>query len=239
MSSDDELLASRSDGVLEIVLNRPDQSNALSPLIVEAILDAISGADRIQMAVIRGEGRNFCAGFDLSDLARLTDADLLWRFVRIELMLQAVHHAPFPIVAFAHGHVVGAGADLFAACTHRVADRSARFRMPGWNFELGLGTQRLTNVVGTDAARDLLIGTRSFEIDEAHDLGLVNEIVETADWSEVKVRWLERSSTLSRRAVADLLAVTMDDTRAHDLATVVRTAARAGLKARIEAYRSA
>lgn len=234
-----ELLIKRTGDLLELTLNRPDQSNALSPSLVEAILDAFAETDGVRLGVIRGAGRNFCAGFDLSDLAELSDGDLLWRFVRIELMLQAVHHAPFPIVAFAHRHVVGAGADLFAACTHRVATGDARFRMPGWNFELALGTRRLARRVGSDRARDMLIDTRSVEADEAVAIGLASEQAEPDQWPSIQSRWAERAATLPPYASKEMLALTGEDTRALDLAAVASTAGRPGLKERIEAFRAA
>jgi len=136
-------------------------ANALSPDLVEALLNEITTATDIRLCVIKAEGRNFCAGFDLSDIDGLSDGDLLLRFTRIETLLQAVHHAPFPVIAFAQGHVIGAGADLFAACWQRIAAPNAKFRFPGWQFELALGTRRLTRLVGTDNARDLLIDTKT------------------------------------------------------------------------------
>ncbi|MGI9595111.1 MAG: enoyl-CoA hydratase/isomerase family protein [Acidimicrobiales bacterium] len=233
-----ELVIDRSGDRLGLTLNRPDQSNALSPALVEAMLAALADADGVRFCTIRGEGRNFCAGFDLSDLSDLSDGDLLWRFVRIELMLQAVHHAPFPIVAFAHRHVVGAGADLFAACTNRVAAGDARFRMPGWNFELALGTLRLARRVGTDRARDMLIDARTVEAEEALAIGLAGELAEADQWPAIEQRLAERATSMPPYATAEMLALTGDDTRALDLAAVAATAGRPGLKQRIEAFRA-
>ena len=68
--------------------------------------------------------------------------------MRIETLLQAVHHAPFAVAAFAQGQAVGAGADLFAVSWRCVAVLDARFRMFGWNFELVLGTRRLLRLIG-------------------------------------------------------------------------------------------
>lgn len=233
-----ELSTDRTNSVLQLTLNRPDQANALSPNLVEGLLTELADLDDIRLVVIRGEGRNFCGGFDLSDIAQLSDGDLLWRFVRIELLLQAVAHAPVPTVALAQRHIVGAGADLFAACTHRVADSSARFRMPGWNFELGLGTRRLAALVGSDAARDMLIDTRSVTVEEARAMGLVNEVVEPDGWDAVVDGWAERAQQLSPKAVTDMLSLTRPDTRIEDLATIALTAGRPGLKQRIETYRA-
>ncbi|MFC1560534.1 enoyl-CoA hydratase/isomerase family protein, partial [Pseudomonadota bacterium] len=115
--------------LLQLTLNRPSSANALSPELTEALIQALTQTAGVRLCVIRGAGRHFCAGFDLSDLDSLSDGDLLWRFLRIETLLQAVYHAPFAVVALGHGQMVGAGADLFAACWRRIAAADTRIRM--------------------------------------------------------------------------------------------------------------
>ncbi len=238
MSQSDNALIERSGQLLTIILNRPEQANAINQEMVDAILQAFDNADGVRAATIRAEGRNFCAGFDLSDIESLSDGDLLWRFLRIETMLQAVHHAPFPVMAQAHGHVVGAGADLFAACWQRIASPDARFQMPGWNFELALGTRRLTALIGADAARDMLIDTRRLDAQQALEIGLASSVSPVDDWPAVTEKFVERSQSLPADAVTSMLALTRTDTRDADLAAIVQTAGRPGLKERISQYRT-
>ena len=108
MTSPDEtpLELHQDDGLLQLTLNRPDKANALNPDLTEALIDAITRASNVRLCVIRGAGRHFCSGFDLADIDELSDGDLLWRFLRIETLLQALHHAPFAVVALAHGNAV-------------------------------------------------------------------------------------------------------------------------------------
>ena len=227
----------RADGALSITLNRPDSVNALCPDMVEAIIDCLSDVDGIRSCVIRGNGKHFCAGFDLSDIESLSDGDLLWRFLRIEKMLQMVHHAPFPIMALAHGAVIGAGADLFAACWQRLAAPGSRFRMPGWNFELALGTRRLARLIGADAAREMLIDTSQVDTERALELGLASGIATVDEWEGRIDVFRQRSQTLTPTAVKSMLGLTLVDSRTEDLAAIVETAGRPGLKERILAYR--
>ena len=236
-SAEPVLRVERSDDLLALTLNRPKQGNALSPALVEALIETLDAAESVRLCVLRGEGRHFCTGFDLSDLEALSDGDLLWRFLRIETLLQMVHHAPFPVAAFAQGQVVGAGADLFAACWQRVAAPDAKFRMPGWNFELALGTRRLTNLIGQDAARDLLIDTKVLPAEGALSCGLATELADPGAWPAMIDGLLERASTLPPNALSALFEVTIKDTRDADLAAVVKTAGRPGLKERVAAYR--
>lgn len=235
--TDNRLITENDDGVLTLTLNRPDHANALDPELTESLIEAIDSARDIRLCVVRGNGRHFCAGFDLSDLENLSDGDLLWRFLRIETLLQTIHHARFPVAAFAQGQAVGAGADLFAACWYRVVTPETRFKMPGWNFELALGTRRLTRLIGQDAARDLLIDTRSMLADEASKCKLVSEIARVENWSEIIAQLSNRTSVLSNKAIEQMLALTTADSRDEDIAAVVRTAGRPGLKERILRYR--
>ena len=92
------LLTTHHDRVTTCTLNRPDKLNALNANLVEWLIQAMEGAriKNSQLVVFRGTGRAFCAGFDLSDLTVMSDADLLYRFVRIETLLQAIYTAPMP-----------------------------------------------------------------------------------------------------------------------------------------------
>ena len=237
-SYDPDLICTREDDVLLLTLNRGSKANSLTPTLVEDLITALDQPDNVRMAVIRGEGKHFCAGFDLSDISELSDGDLLWRFVRIELLLQKIYHSPFPIVALGHGQIVGAGADLFVACWHRVAAPCAKLKMPGWNFELALGTGRLAALIGQDAARDILIDTRSISAEQAREVGLASNLIEKEGWEDLVTTLAARARSLPTEATTNMLALTGSENAELDLAALVRSAARPGLKARIEKYRN-
>jgi len=239
MTSDvSDLICTHEDDVLTLSLNRANKANSLAPNLVEDLIAALDQALDVRMAIIQGEGKHFCAGFDLSDIADLSDADLLWRFVRIELLLQKIYLSPFPVVALAHGQIVGAGADLFAACWRRVLAPDSKLKMPGWNFELALGTGRLAALIGQDAARDLLIDSTSITAEYALEIGLATDLVSTEDWSVLSSELATRASALPPLATSGVMALTRSDRTEYDLAALVRSAAKPGLKARIEKYRS-
>ena len=227
----------QQDDLLQLTLNRPHSANALNPDLTEALIRALTQTAGIRLCVIRGAGRHFCSGFDLSDLDNLSDGDLLWRFLRIETLLQTIYHAPFAVVALGHGQMIGAGADLFAACWRRVATANARVRMPGWNFELALGTRRLTHLVGRDAARDLLIDTKVLSADESLNCGLATDLASQQEWPGLIDELRQRSGALSSVALQNMLELTTSDSRSDDIAAIVNSAGRPGLKDRIIAYR--
>lgn len=237
-SYDPDLICTREDDVLLLTLNRGSKANSLTPTLVEDLITALDQPDNVRMAVIRGEGKHFCAGFDLSDISELSDGDLLWRFVRIELLLQKIYHSPFPIVALGHGQIVGAGADLFVACWHRVVAPCVKLKMPGWNFELALGTGRLAALIGQDAARDMLIDTRSISAENAREIGLASDLIGKEGWEDLVTTLGARARTLPTEATTNMLALTGSKNAELDLAALVRSAARPGLKARVEKYRN-
>ena len=196
-------------------------------------------ADGTRLLILDAAGKHFCAGFDLSRLDECSDGDLLLRFVRVETALQALYHLPFPTLALAKGRAMGAGADLFAACSRRVAAPGTQFRMPGLAFGILLGTRRLAARIGADAARRIQNETRQFDAAEALGLGFATDIVEEEAWPGVIEAAAAGANTLSADATAALFEATITDTRAQDMADLVASAARPGLTQRIQAYRDA
>ncbi len=216
-------------GTTTLTLTRPERGNALSPMLVEALLQAVQQAAQdpaTHTLVLRGEGRHFCTGLDLSELEALGDGELLWRLVRIELMLAALWHAPMRTVAVTQGRAWGAGADLFVACEQRVALPGATFRFPGARFGVVLGTRRLAERIGADAAREAVIGGLELDTAAALRTGLASAAAESLFEPVVH--------TATARA---LRAATREDRRDADLAALVRSAAEPGLQARVAAYR--
>lgn len=226
-----------ADGVAHLTLSRPERGNALGPDLVEQALEGLERAvaEGVRLVVLRGAGRHFCTGFDLSDLPDLSEGDLLLRVVRIETLLQAVHHAPVPTLAVAHGSTFGAGADLLAACQHRWASPGTRFAFPGAGFGLALGTRRLALRVGGEAARDLVGSGRRIAADEAMALGLIHRIVEP-ETLDAEIAAVAGRLAIDRETTSRVWSLTLPDSRQADMANLVASAARPGLKHRIAAY---
>lgn len=228
----------RCAGVQTLTLARPGRGNALAPDLVEALLAAVHEAcadPGLHTLVLRGEGRNFCTGFDLSDLETASDGDLLHRFVRIEALLAALWHAPLRTVVAVDGRAWGAGADLFAACDLRAATAQASFRFPGPAFGLVLGTRRLAERIGVDAARRAAVEGLTLDAASACAQGLVTHLVDDIE------AWIEAATVplaVDRETLRQLHRATRDDRSDADLAALVRSASRPGLQQRIAAYRA-
>ena len=233
-------LTIRRDGTLtELTLARPAKANALSAELVEALLAAVlaAGGDGTRLLVLRGDGKNFCAGFDFSDIETATDGDLLHRIVRLEILLQALYHAPVATLALCRGGTYGAGADLVASCDRRVAAPGTIFRVPGLRFGIALGTRRLAQRIGADKALEILGSARTFDAEEAIKIGFIDEVADAGHWAAT-VTAMRAAQKLDSRAHALLKERVQTDTRDADMAALVRSASAPGLKERIEAFRA-
>lgn len=228
----------RDGPVTTLTLNRPEKHNALSAAVVDTLLDALDEAcsDGTRLLVLTGEGKGFSGGFDFGEVDRQSEGDLVLRFIRIEMLLQALYHAPYTTLAFAHGACYGAAADIVCCCARRVAAPGTKFRMPGLLFGVTLGTRRLAEVVGVDAARRFLETSPVFDADEARECGFINSVVRREAWTDVLEAARAAALHLPRDAQRLLLRRTVEDRRDEDLAALVRSAARPGVKARLEEF---
>lgn len=230
----------QEDGIVHLTLARPERGNALAPDLVESLHSALQACHdnpAVHTLVLRGEGRHFCTGLDLTDLDGCTDAELLQRLVRIELLLDTVWRSPLRTVAIAQGRAWGAGADLFAACERRAAISGATFRFPGARFGIVLGTRRLAERIGADRARRAVIDGLELDADQALAWGLASEAADptvAAIAPGLCAPVVDAPTARALRVATDPDASTRADA---DLAALVRSAARPGLQVRIQAYR--
>ncbi len=238
---DNELLRSHAGHVTRLTLNRPAKANALSASLVEALINAVEYAatDGTRLLILDGNGNHFCAGFDFTGYEAASEGDLVLRFIRIEHLLQRVYHAPYATLGLAHGGNFGAGADLVCACGTRIAAPASSFRMPGLRFGLVLGTRRLAQRIGADAARDVLGTSRTFDAGEALRLGFISRVAAQSEWQVAADAAQTNSEALTQPALARLNAQLAADTREADMAALAQSASVPGLKERIRIFREA
>ncbi|MGY3614832.1 enoyl-CoA hydratase/isomerase family protein [Bradyrhizobium sp. USDA 10063] len=222
-----------------IKIDRPEKANALDAATVanlhEAVLATIAEGSSFALA---SDGKAFCGGFDFTCIEQQSAGDLLLRFVRIELLLQAVSSAPVVSFALLNGAAFGAGADLAAACAYRIGTSRTKFRFPGFRFGVALGTRRLVNIVGADGARAILLENRTLSAEEALEAGLLTHLVDESELLPTAEHLMAQHEGLSHNAAADLLRVTRVDTNNADLADLIRSLAPEGLHGRIARYRA-
>lgn len=173
-------------GVATITLNRPDALNALNEPLSDAVVEVVRGlkgrAD-VRVVVLRGAGRGFCSGGDLSmlnDFRQLTIEQGAARMMSFYKRFLTLRELEVPVVTVIHGSAIGAGACLTLISDVRVATEEARI---GFNFlKLGLhpglgATEFLPRVVGEARATELLLTGRTLTGREAEAMGLVHTCV--------------------------------------------------------------
>lgn len=219
-----------------IRLNQPARSNALSAELVEALLEGVTGAieSGARVLVLSGEGRSFCGGFDLSTLADETDASLVYRFLRIEQLLQTLYYAPCYTVALAHGPVSGAGADLVAVCARRIAAPDVSFRFPGARFGVVLGTERLIQLVGP-RGRSLVLEQQKIDAQEAARINLVDNLATPEDWDAEIVQIMQGATTVTAAVTQQIMQLKQSEGM-RDLGNLASSIINPGLKARMQTY---
>jgi enoyl-CoA hydratase/carnithine racemase len=177
------LLEERAQGVLRLILNRPEARNALSIELMMEIVEALGRAAEereARVVVIAGAGPAFCAGHDLRELRLDPRRETYQRIFALcsELML-AIVRLPKPVIAEVQGVATAAGCQLVATCDLAVAAEEARFATPGVNIGLFCTTPMvaLTRAVGRKAAMEMLLTGELIDAATAHSLGLVNRVV--------------------------------------------------------------
>ena len=232
------LWVKREGPIKRVTLNRPEKRNALSlELATELMLEAQrSETDGTRLLVLRGEGPGFCAGFDFSQFPACSAGDLLLHFVRIEQMLQAFAHTSVDTLVCVHGQTIGAGADLTLACRHRVGAADTKMMFPGARFGLVLGLRRLADCVGSDRAQGLIGGQSKIGAQQAKEMGMLNEVLESNQWPAYEAQVLAHVLATPVDARAMVLRATRRDTREQDLNDLVQSGAVLDIKERLAVY---
>jgi enoyl-CoA hydratase/carnithine racemase len=203
----DHLRYETHDGVAEIVLDRPEVLNALSAgpggtgdQILAALTEA--GADpTLGCVVLRGAGRAFCTGGDLTgNVPRETPAEELAFLERADAFHEAVRGSTVPVIAAVHGLCLGAGVSLATACDLVVAADDARFGFPEGRMGL-VGAGPITTVVGRQWAKFLILTGELIDADQARTLGLVLTVEPAAELRDRAFDLASRISRMPRDAV--------------------------------------
>ena len=195
-----EVLVERpDDGVALVRIDRPEVKNALNMAVRLTLADCfieLGNDDEVRCIVLAGNGTDFAAGADLTEMAEAGAVEMMLRGTH--LLWQAIADCPKPVIAAVNGYALGGGCELAMHADIIIAGEGARFGqtevkvgiMPGAG-----GTQRLTRAVGKFKAMKMVLTGEIIPGAEADAMGLASEVV--AD-DQVEVRALE----LARRIAA-------------------------------------
>lgn len=190
-------------------LNTPEKLNPLSTRCLNELVAAAAWFDEhddVRVVIVHGAGRAFTAGADLASFdgpAGTLPRDAADAGRR---MAEAIERMQAVTIAAVHGHCIGGGVVLAAACDLRVAAASTNFAIPEVDLGIPLawgGIQRLVREIGPAATRELVMTCRSFTAAEAHMRGMINTVsaddAYLAD-AEAMAEGLAKKSRLTLRA---------------------------------------
>ncbi len=192
-TADTDLLYEVKDRVATITLNRPDKLNAFTGPMITAWARALQEAqqdDNVNVVVVTGAGRAFCAGGDVARMGEgepspLDHKNELWEHIhRVPLTLEAMDK---PVIAMVNGVAVGAGMGMALMCDLRIASDEARFSTGYVKVGLVPGdgdTYFLPRLIGTARALELLWTSDFVDAIHAERLGIVNHVVPAAELRE-------------------------------------------------------
>jgi methylglutaconyl-CoA hydratase len=178
------VLYAESNRIATITLNRPDKRNAITYELMSDLVMALKQAasSSAQVVIITGAGKAFCAGMDLDNLKQLTGRTHEQNVQDSETMaslFRELYDFPTPTIAAVNGPAIAGGTGLATLCDFTLSVPEAKFGYTEVRigFVPAIVSSFLIANIGDKRARDLLLTGRIFGADEAHRLGLVNEIV--------------------------------------------------------------
>lgn len=172
----------QTNGILQITLHRPERLNALNAELfneLQQVLQQAKHDNAVKSLLITGEGKAFCAGADINQLAEVNAQQGVTFAETGQHTFRLFEQLAKPSLAAINGYAFGGGCELAMATTLRIASSNAQFGQP--EVKLGVipgygGTQRLARLVGKGRALDLCLTGRTIKAEDALQWGLISEI---------------------------------------------------------------
>ncbi len=208
--SADRLLVTLERRVLTLTLNRSDKRNAIDSAMVEALLTQLERADldqEVGVVVLRGAGKDFCAGVDLAELLASADRspqENARSAARLGEVFVRMRKLPKPVVALVHGRVLAGGCGLATACDLILAHADAQFGYPEVRrgFVPAMVMAMLRRIVGERVAFDLVTTGRLLTAAEAGAIGLVSRVLPAAEFDQQAAGIVSQLASASASALA-------------------------------------
>ncbi|HVW76917.1 MAG TPA: enoyl-CoA hydratase-related protein [Alloacidobacterium sp.] len=201
--------------ILTITMNRPERRNALSPVMIDELVDILhrAGNSNCDAVILTGSGSAFCAGLDLDHLESITaktheqhraDSE------HIAGLFRTLHDVPKPTIAAVNGAAVAGGMGLATICDFTLCVPEAKFGYTEVRigFIPAIVSSFLIRQIGDKRSRDLLLTGRLIKAEEAYEMGLITRIVSEQDLmreAHALAHTLQRNSPEAMRATKRLL----------------------------------
>ncbi len=215
-----------SKGKVSIIkLNRPKSLNAMNDELIEDLISALQKAEadpEVRVAVVKGEGRAFCAGADLRD--QVSDRTL-FQYREHAIRLQEIGRLMLSmdkiLIASIHGYAVGAGLELACNCDFRIVAEGTQM----FSTETNVGatvttgvTKLLPAIIGLGRAFDIFVTNEKMDATKAKEWGFANRVVPLDELEKATMELANKvaenyplSLAFTRHSLYHGLGVTMED----------------------------
>lgn len=178
----------KKGAIAYVTVDRQKMLNALNMATMRELRAAFTGAKddpKVRVVILTGAGeRAFVAGADINELNQQNPLGAKDYTHNGQAVLDLIENLGKPVIACVNGFALGGGCEIAMACTMRIASENAKLGQP--EVKLGLipgygGSQRLPRLVGKGIAMQMLLTGEPITAQEAHRIGLVNEVVAPAE----------------------------------------------------------
>lgn len=198
-NNDSLVLSERDNTILTLTLNRPEKSNSLHPDLVGQLTQLLREAEadsELNVVIITGAGRSFCAGLDLELLLAWSMEEKLAYLDTVTTLFRNLWTMPQPVIAAINGAAIAGGFDLAAFCDIRLAATEALFGQAEINIGLTQIIHPLYKSIGLARAKELAMTGQNITAEEAYRIGLANHIYPR---EELMTRAKEMAGVLASR----------------------------------------
>lgn len=204
-----ELLKTNENSILTLTLNRPEKRNALNDALIGSLKNALKEADNdaeLRVIVIKGAGKDFCSGADLSALQKIAESDVIENLFDAESLAELfllMRKVKIPIVAAVHGRALAGGCGLATACDVVLASENAQFGYP--EVKIGFVPAMVMAILRRNLpekrAFELITKGFSFDAETAEKIGLINHVFAEDSFENDVREFVSGYTKVSRSAV--------------------------------------
>ena len=180
-----KVILEKSNHLAFVTINRPEQLNCFdyeTLVELENIVDEIKLDKEVRAVIFTGAGEKaFSAGADLKERRTLTEKEVRRNVSKIRDVFTMIEELPQPTIAAINGYALGGGFELALVCDFRYAVKKTTMGLTevSWAIIPGAGgTQRLSRLIGTSRAKELILTARKIDAEQAYDLGILNKVID-------------------------------------------------------------
>jgi len=219
----------KKEGIIVISLNRPQVLNAVNRQLTADLLSAMRAAEsdsEAKVVILRGEGRAFCSGADLSEGPPAQHLPIEYRPDTLQDITRTIVRMAKVVIAAVHGYAIGAGLELAEDADLRIVAEGTKFGATETNVGATVtnaGTKLLTYYIGLGRAKELYFTNDFMDAREAFEYGLANKVVPREELDNAAMEMAKKISQksslslmLTKQAVNRALGMSIEETLAME-----------------------